>query len=129
MPRPALGPIAVGDQVVVTDHGYRTSVTIHCAVTKVGRIWVDLEEADPSDPKWPRRYRLRLDTQDTGSQYSTRDYFRTLDRQAWDNQARAADQYLRQQGIEFTSGSRWRSEERRLTLANLLRAHDGLDPL
>lgn len=119
--RPALGPIAVGDTVIVTEYMYRDTRKVTCTVTKAARVWIELEEADSRD-QWPRRYRMRRDSQNTGSDYSRQDYFRTPEQEEWDVRLADADSYLRAQGIGIHSASPWRFPARRIRLAEILRA-------
>lgn len=129
MPKPELGKVAVGDRLLVIPASYGRVVRepIYARVTKVGRVWVDLAEV--SDAGRVRAWRLRLDTQDNPSGYSQRDRFVTADQYAWEEQQSAVHAYLREQRVMPESDSPWRSEERMLTLANLMRQYDGLDSI
>jgi hypothetical protein len=129
--KPELGKVAVGDRLLVIPARYgRTQPEPRLvAVTKAGRVWIDLEAV--GDDSWrSQTWRLRLDTQDAGSGYSNRDRFVTPEQYAWEERRSSVSTYLREQGITVESSSPWRLEEDGLLiLANLLRRHDGLDPL
>lgn len=131
MSKPELGRVAVGDRLLVIPARYgRGQLEPRlAAVVKASRVWIDLE--DVGDDRWrSQTWRLRLDTQDTGSGYSNRDRFVTTEQYAWEVRQSAVSIYLREQGITVEPGSPWRrDEDSLLTLANLLRQHDGLDPL
>lgn len=131
MSKPELGRVAVGDRLLVIPARYgRGQLEPRlAAVTKAGRVWIDLE--DVGDDCWQSQtWRLRLDTQDTGSGYSNRDRFVTPEQYAWEVRRSSVSIYLCEQGITVESGSPWRrDEDDLLTLANLLRQHRGLDPL
>jgi hypothetical protein len=128
MPKPELGPVKVGDRLLVIPAGYGRGPRepVPCAVTKVGRVWVELTEVTDSRP---RSWKLRLGTQDAGSGYSNRDRFVTPEQYAWEQRDSAVHQYLVDVGIRPDRDSPWDSAERRIVLANLLRQHDGLPPL
>jgi hypothetical protein len=131
MSKPELGKVAVGDQLLVIRpfNRYRAdNDPIPVAVTKVGRVWIEAAEANQVRSQ-ARTWRMRLDTQNEGGQYSQQDRFVTAEQYAWEQRRNAADAYLRE--IDFMPGfkSPWRAEDRRLDLANLLRRHDGLPEL
>jgi len=142
--RAALGALTVGDTVIVLPTGmgerHSNERPTRATVVKRGRVWIDVE---PEDGERHLAYfdrRFRLDTQHNGSQNSTsRGRFVTEAQYAWDLRLRTVKDYLRQAGI--TVEDRVRGElpgdastpgpwyGRWLELANLLRAHEGLEPL
>jgi hypothetical protein len=127
MPKPPLGKVAVGDRLIVIPATYSNRIKkepAEAVVTKVGRVWVDLDEANG-----PRSWHLRLDTQHDGSQSNYHDRFLTHEQQQWEQRQTAVHAYLREQRVTIEHRSPWQDEDRRLVLANLMRAHDGLGPL
>lgn len=130
MSKPELGKVAVGDQLLVIPAAYgRTrSEPVEAVVTKAARVWIDLRDIYDVRSQ-ARAWRMRLDTQNVGSQYSQQDRFVTADQYAWEQRNTAANAYLRE--IDLIPGykSPWYSEDRRLDLANLLRQHEGLPEL
>lgn len=130
MPKPALGKVAVGDELLVIPTTYSRNRTepVEATVAKVGRVWIELEETNQVR-SFKRKWRLRLDTQDDGTSGIYRDRFVTREQYAWAQRHSAAYDYLREQGIDLRNDSPWRSEEQQLVLANLLRRHAGLPEL
>lgn len=131
MPKPALGPVAVGDRLLVIIPKYNTPypMPIEADVTKVGRVWVEMEETKQTRSS-KRAWRLRLDTQDTGTtsgRYGDR--FVTTDQYAWEERIRLVHAALFDAGISLNNSSPWRDDDRRLALANFIREHDGLNPI
>lgn len=130
MPRPELGPIAAGDPVVITDPDRRDAEQSGFVV-KVARVWITVGLGSPDDGHSSRMtYRMRRDSQSQATGFGHGGHrFATPEQHAWDQRLKAANRYLREQGVDLRSDSPWRSDERRLILANLLRAEAGLDPL
>lgn len=130
MPKPALGRVAIGDRLLVIPAGYGRGARgpIDVTVAKVGRVWVELSEVDEVR-SFAKTWRLRLDTQDSASGYSHTDRFVTADQLAWEQRENAVDAYLREVSVRPDRDSPWGTPERRIILANLLRAHDGLPEL
>jgi|SRR4051812_26355028 hypothetical protein len=127
MPKPPLGKVAVGDRLIVIPASYNNRIKqepVEAVVVKVARIWVELDEVEG-----PRSWRLRLDTQHDGGNGNYHDRFLTTEQHAWGQREQAVHDYLSEAGVSLKHGSRWGTPEERLTLANLLRQHDGLDPL
>lgn len=128
-PRPELGTLTVGQQVMVrrssSDMRGRSADQryIPARVTKVARVWVTLEATThPHRGIW----RMRLDTQDEGTQYSGFNAsFVTLDQHAWDETATWAVATLWDHGINLHSDSPWRGRE--IELADLLAKVDPHD--
>jgi hypothetical protein len=84
---------------------------IPAVVTRVGRVWADLESQE-SDGRTPRGWRMRMDRQDEGTQYSgSNASFATLDQHAWDETQDWAMAVFQDHGIDFRSGSPWRGRE------------------
>lgn len=97
-------------------------------VVKVARYWITLEEATPRPGFPPRTWRMDIRTQNDGKG-SYGDSYLTPEEHAARQRDTAAAAYLKQAGIKLLDGSAWRSEGGRISLANLLRAHEGLLPL
>jgi hypothetical protein len=126
MPRPELGPVAVGDELIVIDGVRRGEVrTILAEVVKVGPVWVTLEPVGGG--YLPSRGRFRVKDQREENTAGYRASFCTPEQKAWDDREHAADQYLREERIETHNSRRWSADK--VTLANLIREHEGLDPL
>jgi len=124
--RPELGELTTGQRVMVrrssNDSRGREpeGLWIPAVVTKVNRVWIDLETAD-FEPKQigHRAWRMRRDTQDEGTEYSGNNAsFFTLDQYAWDQDKAWAISVLGENGIRLDSSSPWR--ERIVELADLI---------
>jgi hypothetical protein len=141
--RPETGKVTVGQTVIVypSGSGSRRSAAkpVRCTVSKVGRVWIDVV---PEDGSFLAHYdaRFRMDTQGNGSDTGNyRARFLTEDQYAWEQRRNAVREFLREAGIqvgEYVRGlkygepsvpGRWYGRE--AELANLIRAHEGLDPL
>jgi hypothetical protein len=117
--RPELGKLEPGQRVIVrrspNDMRGRPAEEryIPAVVTKVGRVWVDLEGTERRTqwsglPTW----RMRMDRQDEGTQYSgSNASFATLDQHAWDETRDWALATLRDHGIDLRHDSPWRGRE------------------
>ena len=128
MARPALGKVAVGDELLVIRpfNRYRDdNDPVRVRVVKAARVWIDLEEIDQVS-SYARTWRMRLDTQNEGSKYTQQDRFVTAEQYAYETRVDAADAYLCEVKVRSDYGSLWNAPERRIVLANLLRAHEGL---
>lgn len=130
MLKPELGKVAVGDRLLVIPASYGRGALdpVEVVATKAGRVWVELAATDDVR-SFARTWRMRLDTQNINSGYSSQDRFVTREQYAWEQRESAVHQYLIDIGIRPDRDSPWDSSDQRLILANLLRAHDGLDPL
>jgi hypothetical protein len=129
--KPELGRVAVGDRLLVIVPRYSSPypVPTETDVTKVGRIWVEMEETGQAR-SFKRTWRLRLDTQDGGSSPSRFvERFVTAEQYAYEERLRTARAALFDAGISLNGNTPWRDDERSLALANFIRQHDGLDPL
>lgn len=133
MPRPALGPVRVGDTLLVFEARYYRSKTpnlpIEAEVTKVGRVWIELR-AVHDVRSMAKTWRLRLDTQDDGTKGSAyHDQFMTPAQHAWQQKVSDARQVLDDAKIRLDFGSPWREDEDRLfALAEFVRAYDANHP-
>lgn len=124
--RPPLGKLEVGQKVMVVfpRHYARTVEHIPSRVTKIGRKYVTVESEFPRHAVW----RMRLDTQNEGSQYvSGGARFKTIPQYEHDQRAQAAREYLRSCGIDlmYSRTTEWTI----IRLANLVRAAEGLEAL
>jgi hypothetical protein len=130
MPKPELGPIAVGDHMLVipATYSHKPSEAIEAAITKADRVWIELEEVNPR-PSRPRAWRMRRDTQDDGTDGIRRNRFLTHEQYAWHERRQAAYVYLMSTGIRLEGSSPWSEPDRQVELANLLRRHEGLPEL
>jgi hypothetical protein len=131
MPKPALGKVAVGDRLLLIIPKYNNPYPepVKADVTKVGRVWVEMEETEQVR-SFKRTWRLRLDTQNDGTangRYNER--FVTAEQYAWDERVRLAGATLSDAGISLNNSTPWRDDDRLLALANYIRQHDGLNPL
>lgn len=131
MTKPELGTVKVGDTLyVIKSDRRRGPKPIETVVTKVGRVWIEMNQPGRTSSQYPD-YRMRLDTQSDARGYGSPDIFLTPDQLAWQERERAAVVYLREQGLyrwELDSrGGPWQG--RLLELANVLRVHEGLPEL
>lgn len=122
--RPALGELTVGQPVMVrrspNDMRGRKGADryIPARVTKVARVWVTIESTEDSRYR-PAVWRMRLDTQDEGTQYSGLNAsFLTMDQHAWTETRDWALTVLKDHGIDLRSNSPWRGRE--IELADIL---------
>lgn len=126
--RPELGTLALGQTVIVRrGHGRQTEY-VRSVVVKIGRKLIDVEpEGDGYLFHFERRF--RMDDQHAPGNSSHLASFRTEAQYAWDLRKQEADRYLRDQGLEISNynPSPWKGRE--LELANVLRVHEGLEPL
>ncbi len=127
MTKPPLGKIAVGDHLLVFEARYNSGRTLYppiaAVVEKVGRVWVDLREANNVRSQ-ARTWRLRLDTQHDGSKTNYHDRFVTAEQYAWEGRVSDARDVLREAKVTPDAGSPWKSDDRLLALADFIRAHD-----
>ena len=106
---PATDPVKVGDHLIVEDPAPRRNVprgTYEVVVTKAARVWLEMAEVEPG--KYPRAWRMRRDTQDSGdrvySQSNSRFY--TLEQFAERQQDRVCAAVLRDHWVEISHKSR-----------------------
>ncbi|MEY9840699.1 hypothetical protein [Streptacidiphilus sp. EB103A] len=121
MPKPELGPLAVGDQVTVISNN-NAGDRYPASVVKIGRAWVDL--AGPGGS-----WRMRLDTQEDGSRHGHPARFATAEQVAWAQRIADARQVV-VTGAKLHPGtdSPWAREDRLLALAAFLAAYDAEHP-
>jgi len=119
--RPAVGVLSQGQSVyVVTPPNYsrhRGEKSRYCAgtIVKIGRVWITVQSG-------LSEYRLRLDNQTDGSQYSGSSYrFLTEEQRAWELARNEAEEYLQAQGIHVAMDSPWRPVSARIRLAEILK--------
>jgi hypothetical protein len=125
----AVALVRAGDEVIVTQNIGRGALrTWRARITKVARVWVELEEVvcEP-EMHWPSTWKMRLDTQQEnvtdrtpgGGMYQAR--FWTLAQ--WERKValERARELLAGQGIRIEYTSPW--SEREVELAELLRSH------
>lgn len=106
---PPLPTLNIGDRLIITEHSvYRRTEPLDVVVTKVGRVWVNLT-TDPE--KWPDRFRMRIATQDDGSQYTPRFRFWTADQMAWRERRAEQQRVINDAGIELTTRSPYRGND------------------
>lgn len=99
---PPLGDIKVGDEVLVQhNHGGKWE-DVHAVVTKVARVWIDVDPVSGWLPHYSRRF--RRDDQSDGSNGNYRARLYTPEQWAEKQREAAADAFLREAGIET---SRW----------------------
>lgn len=115
--KPALGKLEPGQDVVVIRSPNESirhrpeDRRIPTKVIKVARVWVEL--GDPSAPEWSvSRWRMRLDTQDEGSDYPGNNArFLTVEQNAWEETRDWARGVLQENGIDLRGSSPWRGRE------------------
>jgi hypothetical protein len=124
MPRPELGKLTVGDQVIVIQPIHRGAPHMYDAtVTKVARVWIDLVEV--TDRTYPRVWRMRMNNQTDGGTTGIPTRFVTAEQYAWEQREKQARDYLREIRVEVWRGP-WNNDQ--VTFANLIRTHEGLEP-
>lgn len=129
MPRPELGKLAVGDQVLVIPGGFfrNKPEPVLATVTKVARVWVEMKRSDGDG--WPKDWRFRLDTQHDGTDSNYRARFFTPEQYAWKEKIDEARETLRAAKIFPEYSSPWHTDEDRLTaLADFVRAYNEQHP-
>ena len=130
MPKPTLGPVAVGDRLLVIGRTYtgHDKDPIEATATKIGRAWITLTETSQVR-SMARTWRMRLDTQDDGTDGNYLDTFRTPEQHAWQVRTDTARRDLFDAGIMPSGGSPWGTDETRLlVLADFIRAYDTEHP-
>jgi hypothetical protein len=126
MSKPELGDIAVGDKLIVIPcirGRYDRREPREVVVTKAARVWIEMKST--SDDKYNYTWRMRRDTQDEGGQHSPAWRFATVEQKKWEDREREASRFLDEAGIEF-SWKRSRYKGDKVTLANIIRKHEGL---
>ncbi len=120
-PRPPLPKLAPGDEVIVIESPYRSSSEHRAKVTKVARVWIDLEEI--GDRPYPRHWRMRVDTQNESTARRGGCRFSTPEQHEWDQRLADAYKRIRAHGVVVEFHSPWHAPERRMLLADLLDQH------
>lgn len=120
MSKPGLGPVAVGDRLLVIRTNTRINrEPIETVVVKVGRAWINLEATTGSGT-----WRMRLDTQNENTGYGYNgDRFVTHAQYEWEQRAADAETALHDAKIDVYRGP-WASGDRLLALADFIRAYD-----
>jgi hypothetical protein len=134
MSKPALGKIDVGDTLLVipaTRSRFSDTEAIPVTVTKAARIWIELNGSvtGSNERRYPRTWRMRRDTQHDGGSGNYHNRFVTQEQYDWEQRIAAAEKYLKEIKLRPEWASPWSKPDKLLTLANLLRAHHGLDEL
>jgi hypothetical protein len=120
---PELDRLTVGDELTVSARNGRQNREVRVQVTKVGRVWIDVEPLDGAFlPHYFLRY--RLDTQLNESKSAR---FYTDEQWAWSQRKSRAVEYLAEIGVQADFGSRFHNDP--LTLANAIRRGLGEDEL
>jgi hypothetical protein len=127
--RPGLGTVTVGQTVVVRSPLGRNVRWVRCTVTKVGRVWIDVEplEGEPSLAHYEVRF--RMDSQASGVRSSH--WFVTEDQYVWDLEQSTAKNVLRDARIDTSPGFRdglWSSGDRLLAMAAFVEKYDADHP-
>ena len=125
MSRPALGKVTVGDELLVLRpySKFRDNEPIPVRAVKVARVWIDLAtEGNMS-------FRMRLDTQNEGSQYGDQTRFVTAAQYEWEQRVGEARDVLRAaKACPDWSSHWWTDGDRTLALADFIRAYDQQHP-
>lgn len=120
---PELSVVRPKDELIVSYSNGRRFQEVRVQVTKVGRVWIDVEPLNGEFlPHYHKRFR-----RDTQSAESKGAHVYTDEQWAWKQRHTNADQYLRELGISLRMGSRYENDK--LTLANIIRRGLGEDEL
>lgn len=124
--RPPLGDIKPGDKIIIFRRLVRGGEEIQAEVTKVGRVWITAVKSSG----YGAEYRFRKDDQTDGSKEGYRTVFRTPEQHAWVQRALAAEEFLKEAGIRVNKFEQeGRYVDNKVTLANIIRRHEGLPEL
>jgi hypothetical protein len=122
--RPGIAHLQVGDEVLFQSAS--GGEWWPAVIVEQKRVWWLLEVTrEVAGHEISRAVRMRADTQTDGSRFPHR--FATPEQRAWDRRRVEADRYLTSVGVDVRHSARWRND--RVTLANLIRAHEGLEEL
>jgi hypothetical protein len=125
--KPGIDHLRIGDKVVIVEKLYRSEDRlIPARITKTNRVWWEFEEIEQAR-SLKRTWRMRKATQcecDCRGQYYG-DRFVTAEQLQWEDRCNAADKYLRE--IKIDGGQCGVVDK--LTLANLIRTHLGLEKI
>lgn len=123
--RPGTDHLKVGDPVLLAQSIYRRGHEYHEAVITVqNRVWWTVEWYDS---RMDRVHSIKVHSVKRTTDDNRYDFFTTQERIDWQQREAAAREYLHEQGIELHRSKRWSDD--RLTLANLIRRHEGLDEI
>lgn len=126
--QPDLRDIKVGDEVIIQhNHGGKWE-DVYATVTKIARVWIDVDPVSGWLPHYSRRF--RRDDQSDGSNSNYRARLYTREQWAWKEREAAAGAFLKEAGIELGGWGRGgRYADDKVTLANIIRKHEGLPEL
>lgn len=131
--RPELPRLVVGDivNVMTRDNRGHPNPPLRATITEAKRIWLTLTEIIDGERSRARTWRMRRDDQGDDSQIGYRDRFATDEQLAWEARQTAATDFLKEALGKDTvySMRRGRYYGDEVTLANLIRAHEGLPPI
>ena len=127
MPRPELGTLVEGQEVVIIDPSYREPRRFQATVGKIGRDWVTFEgTGDYTNKTW----RLRKSTQTNDNKVGVGGLrFRTLEQHAWEEGQAAARRVLQDVDLMPTRGIWADDDERLVALAAYVLAYDAAHPI
>ena len=121
--KPGVAHLQVGDVVLLGGPLYRSGYEyVQATIMAKSRVWWTVEWYDSIRDAVGsvKVHSVKMTTDDY--RY---DIFTTQERIAWDERQAAASEYLNSQGVELYRSARWGNDK--LTLANLIRRHEGLD--
>jgi hypothetical protein len=128
MGRPELGEVTPGQTFIKTG-GYHRSRHTRMRVIKVARIWVSAVPEEKAEAgswtEWDIE-KFRKDNQTDGGETGARTVYYTEAQYDWLKRESLANEFLREAGIECWRG---RYNEDKITLANLIRVHEGLEEI
>lgn len=112
---------SAGDKGFIYDRGLSRTRRRPATVVEVARVWMVVEADDGS---FPPKFRIRMSTQDDGSQTSYGAHFLTIEQDAIRQADHEATAFLREQGIrvDWSTAARWNSREGRIKLTRIIRA-------
>lgn len=113
---------SVGDKGFIYDRALSRKVRRRAAtVVEIARAWMVVEVDDGS---FPPKLRIRMSTQDDGSQSMYGAHFLTVEQDAIRQADREASAFLAEQGIrvDWSTPDRWKSPEGRIKLTRIIRA-------
>lgn len=121
--QPGLDHLKVGDPVLLGRKLYRAGNEYYEAtITAQNRVWwtVEFYNSIRDIVETVKVHSVKLTTDS-----HVYDFLTTQERVDWGERQSAAWKYLLDEGIETHRSKRWNND--RLTLANLIRRHEGLD--
>lgn len=125
MTRPELPKLKVGDEVIVVETRRRVETRSAARVTKVARIWVDMEATTPEEIRGFRgdligtrskKFRMRIDTQYDGERM---DRFLTQEQADYDDRVKAARDTMKTHHVDAWPGP-WHNGDMAILLAEFL---------